>query len=75
MINTTIKLLTQQLQDKYGFVMTTPDVSNASKISQITLKVHRAEGTGIPYTRIGRAIRYIPQDVATYIVSQRIRTA
>jgi len=39
-----------------------------------TLQAWRCRGVGVPFVRVGRLIRYKPEDVADYIESRRVRS-
>jgi hypothetical protein len=42
------------------------DVEKIAKRARSTLQKDRVAGTGIPFIRIGRLVRYRPSDVAAY---------
>ena len=39
-----------------------------------TLRNHRAKGVGLPYVKLGRAIRYSLDDIQRYIEAHRVQT-
>jgi hypothetical protein len=43
------------------------DVARKRKVSVRTVQEERYRGTGAPYVKIGRLIRYRPSDVAAYL--------
>ena len=43
------------------------DVEKIAKRARSTLQKDRVAGTGIPFIRIGRLVRYRPTDVAAYL--------
>ncbi len=47
-------------------------VSESTSLKLPTLRNHRHLGRGIPYIKIGRSVRYDPDDVAAYMESHRI---
>ena len=49
-------------------------VSKILGISLSTLRMHRHKGCGIPYFKIGRAVRYDPVDVLQYVRSNKVST-
>ena len=50
------------------------DVSHITQLALQTLRNHRFQNRGIPYYRIGRAIRYSLRDVLNYMESRKIQT-
>ena len=48
-------------------LLTEREVERLTKVSAAALKQARHRGTGLPYTRIGRRIRYRADDIAAYI--------
>jgi hypothetical protein len=49
------------------------DVEKIAKRARSTLQKDRVAGTGIPFIRIGRLVRYRPSDVAAYLDALPIR--
>ncbi|MCL4310685.1 MAG: helix-turn-helix domain-containing protein [Actinomycetota bacterium] len=47
-------------------------VSDMTGISVHTLRNQRAEARGIPYSKIGRSVRYAISDVMNYMESGRV---
>jgi predicted DNA-binding transcriptional regulator AlpA len=47
-------------------------VSTITGLSVQTLRNWRFQGTGIPYVKAGRSVRYQYQDVITYMEERRI---
>ncbi len=41
-------------------------------LSVKTLRRWRWEGSGVPYVKVGRAVRYDPQDIGEYIQQNRV---
>lgn len=52
-------------------VFTEDQLAEHLNIPRRTLRDHRQGGVGIPFTKIGGAIRYLLRDVSEYIESQR----
>ena len=62
-----------QRNDLPGLVLLTPDqVSAATGLSKETLAQWRSQKRGIPYLKIGRAVRYDPVDVQKYLEGCRV---
>ncbi len=72
-MSTTVKSITEQLTEQHGSFLTTIQVSEVLQISIPTLKSWRANGTGIPYTKISKFVRYLPQDIAKYIITNKVK--
>jgi len=71
-----IELLSKLLFDKYGqIVLDTKQTAEVVGKSVIALKTDRINGTGIPYSKMGRLIRYTLTDVAQYIIENRKEVA
>ena len=54
------------------FGLTEYQVSEKLNISRALLRKHRRMKTGIPYVKIGYAVRYMASDVENYIKQQRV---
>lgn len=52
-------------------LLTEQDLSDYLAIPVGTLQYHRKRGTGIPFVRIGGAVRYRPSDVEKYLAEHR----
>lgn len=48
-------------------VLDTKQTSLATNQSVITLKVNRANATGIPYIKLGKSVRYHVLEIAKYL--------
>ena len=48
------------------------EVSRLTMLSLSTLRAHRFYRKGIPYSKVGRSVRYSVTDVTTFIDSRRI---
>jgi len=71
-----IKLLVSTLFDKYGQVaLDTKTTASLLGKAEISLKTDRMNGTGLPYSRAGRFIRYSITDIAKYILENRVKVA
>ena len=51
--------------------LTEVDVSLLTKISLSTLRAHRFYRKGMPYSKVGRSVRYSLADVAAFMESRR----
>ena len=51
------------------------EVSELTGIAKQTLRNWRSRGCGIPYFKIGRAVRYSEQDIVSYFAEHRIEPA
>lgn len=51
-------------------LLTTPEAAKLLHCSPRTLERQRVEGTGPPFTRVGRLVRYRPVDLAAYLASR-----
>ena len=56
------------------FLMSEPEVSESTGIPQGTLRVNRSKGTGLPYTKIGRSVRYFGADILAVLEMNTVRT-
>ncbi|WP_367240605.1 helix-turn-helix domain-containing protein [uncultured Desulfovibrio sp.] len=52
--------------------LTEVDVSLLTKISLSTLRAHRFYRKGMPYSKVGRSVRYSLADVAAFMESRRV---
>ena len=66
------KLLESTL-DGLPSIMTTEQLAPALGLSADALAQdrYRADGRGVPFTRIGRRVRYLKADVLDYLVNNR----
>lgn len=48
------------------------EVSCLTRLSLSTLRAQRFYGKGIPYSKVGRSVRYSLADVATFMKSRRV---
>jgi len=48
------------------------EVANLTGLSQETLAQWRSQKRGIPYLKVGRAVRYDPADVQAYLEGCRV---
>ena len=75
-----VELMVRLLFDRYGSLVLDPgDVSELTGRSEASLSRDRAEATGIPVTKTGKAtgsdpVRYSIFDVAQYVVERKIKT-
>jgi excisionase family DNA binding protein len=53
-------------------LLTTEEVANLTGLSQETLAQWRSQRRGIPYLKIGRAVRYHSADVQAYLEGCRV---
>lgn len=53
-------------------VMTPREVAEVLKVSVDALAHDRYRNTGMPYTRVGRRVRYLRSDVQNYLAEQRV---
>ncbi len=49
------------------------DVSNLTGLALSTLRNHRCKGKGLPYIKIGKAVRYSFQDIIDYFEGHKIK--
>ena len=68
-----LQTITKQLSEKYGSFLTTIQLAEELQLSKITLKKHRENGTGIPYTKIARSVRYLPHNIAKYMITNEVK--
>ena len=54
--------------------LTEVEVSELTKLSLSTLRAHRYYRKGMPYSKVGRSVRYSLADVADFMESRRIVT-
>ena len=50
------------------------EVSNLTGLALPTLRNHRSKGCGLPYVKVGRAVRYSFQDIIEYFEGHKIKT-
>jgi hypothetical protein len=53
-------------------LLTETQVSEATGLSMASLRTERCRGTGMPYVKIGRRVRYRVDVVAAYIESHTV---
>ena len=53
-------------------LLTTEEVANMTGLSRETLAQWRSQRRGIPYLKMGRAVRYDPADVQAYLEGCRV---
>jgi hypothetical protein len=53
-------------------LLTEVQVSEATGVSIASLKTERCRGTGMPYVKLGRRVRYRVDDVAAYITAHTV---
>ena len=61
----------EQFKNRY---LIETEVSELTGIALSTLHNHRFNGTGIPYIKLGKSVRYSLNDVMEYIEPRRILT-
>lgn len=49
-------------------------VAEITGISRSSLQQHRWRGTGIPYTKFGRSVRYLEREVLAHMERGRVET-
>ncbi len=54
-------------------LLTEEEVSQMTKLSLSTLRAHRQKGKGLPYVKIGKAVRYRMSDILEYIEKHTVR--
>ena len=47
-------------------LLTSKDLAKRWSMSEKTLANHRCNGTGVPYVKLGTAVRYLVSDVLTF---------
>ena len=60
-----------EVNEKY---LTEKQVSELTGMALSTLRNDRSRKTGIPYSKLGRSVRYKLQDVLDFVESRKIRT-
>lgn len=50
------------------------ETSHLTGLALSTLRNHRHKGCGLPYIKIGRAVRYSFQDIINYFENHKIRS-
>ena len=50
------------------------EVASLTGLALPTLRNHRSKGCGLPYIKVGRAVRYSFLDVIEYFESHKIKT-
>ena len=50
------------------------ETSHLIGLALSTLRNHRHQGVGLPYVKVGKAVRYSFQDVVHYFESHKINT-
>ena len=55
-------------------LMSETEVHEATGISKGTLRVNRSKGTGLSYTKLGRAVRYLGADILAVLESNAVHT-
>jgi tRNA(His) 5'-end guanylyltransferase len=48
--------------------------SHLTSLALSTLRNHRHKGIGLPYIKVGKAVRYSFQDVVDYMESRKVKT-
>jgi len=49
-----------------GDLLTPKDLAQRWSMSEKTLANHRCNGTGVPYVKVGTAVRYLVSDVLAF---------
>jgi hypothetical protein len=60
---------TQRLRSEQ--LLTEPQAADRLALKVATLRARRHRGVGPPFLRLGRAIRYIPDDIENYLAANR----
>ena len=60
-----------EVHEKY---LTEKQVAEVTGIALSTLRNDRSRKTGIPYSKLGRSVRYKLQDVLDFVEVRKIRT-
>ncbi len=50
------------------------EVSQITGLALLTLRNWRFKRTGMPYSKVGRSVRYTMEDVLHYMESRKVRT-
>jgi hypothetical protein len=50
------------------------EVAKILGISLSTLRIHRHKGRGLPYYKIGKAVRYDPVDILNFLEENKVST-
>ncbi|MDR3045461.1 MAG: helix-turn-helix domain-containing protein [Desulfovibrio sp.] len=53
--------------------LTEREVAAITRISLSTLRAHRFIGRGIPYSKLGRAVRYSAAEVQSYMAAHQVK--
>ena len=71
--NENLEKLLESTLDGLPAIMTTSELAVALGMSSDALSQdrYRTDGKGIPFTRIGRRVRYLKPDVVSYLVNHR----
>ncbi len=56
-------------------LLTEQQVSAMTGIPVVSLRTERCRGTGMPYVKFGRRVRYSADDVAAYIAANTVAPA
>lgn len=54
-------------------LMTETEIAKRFQLSVHTLRANRCKGTGFPYHRLGRSVRYDPEEVQAYLKANEVR--
>lgn len=54
--------------------LTEVEVSHLTKLSLSTLRAHRFYRKGLPYSKVGKSVRYSLADVTAFMESRRVIT-
>ncbi len=57
---------------KENKLLTEKETASMLSVSVYTLRAHRQKNMGIPYVKIGRAVRYALSDVLAFMSNHRI---
>lgn len=55
------------------YLMTETEIAKRFQLSVHTLRANRCKGTGFPYHRLGRSVRYDPEEVQAYLKANEVR--
>ncbi|CAN5524317.1 hypothetical protein BH09ACT7_BH09ACT7_08520 [soil metagenome] len=61
--------------DQLPSVMTPPQLAGYLQTTPAALAQDRYLGRGVPYTRVGRRIRYLKEDILKYLENNKIGAA